>query len=110
MSSMMYKIPPFEVEQQRFALAKDGMGLEDYISGLSSWSKTVYFQGALAVKCPRCKCVYFVKRELSNMFFPKKTIVAMYTAYIFGRGIRFLNVVFEKKAFLIHHPKHIGEL
>lgn len=58
------------VEQQHFALEKDGMGLADYISGLSTWSKTVYFQGALAVKCPRCKCVYFVKRELSNMFFP----------------------------------------
>ena len=30
------------------------------------------FSGGFPVKCPRCKCVYFVKRELSNMFFSLK--------------------------------------
>ena len=43
---------------------------------------------------------WIIKIKLSNMIFlSTKTTVVMYTAYIFGWGIRFLNVFFEKKAF-----------
>ena len=84
------------------------MGLEDDISsflnlgqnGLFSGGFGCYFQGVRVLFELFHTRNWIIKRKLSNMIFlSTKTTVVMYTAYIFGWGIRFLNVFFEKTAF-----------